>query len=386
MKKLWLVVAGLLATGFVIGQAWSSRLAPNEPMFASPQQASQGARPGLAMAAQGLPNLSDIAEDAIKAAVNISSTQEIRQRYNDPFRWMFGDQTPRYATSQSQSLGSGVVVSTDGYILTNSHVVLGEGEGTIKEVKVTLPGHDEMAAKIVGVDQLTDLAVLKVDAQGLHTLPWGDSDKVRIAEWVLAIGNPFQFNQTVTFGIVSALGRAQLGTYAPMIQTDAAINPGNSGGLLVNTRGELIGINSMIYSRGGGSEGLGFAIPANLAQRIMKELISNGAVKWGTIADVQFDDVAVNQRVGRQYGITTPSVVMITDLNTSSAAARAGLRRQDVVLKMNNLAIHDANEFQRLLADLKPGTSVRLEIFRTDGKRVTIDVPIASTQDQKRTR
>jgi S1-C subfamily serine protease len=385
MKKLVLVAGGLLITGAVIGSVLSSKLAPNESMFASAPQAvtPQASRPATALAAgSGLPDLSAIAEDAVTASANISSTQEIRQRVDPFYQFYFGDRRST-TTREAQSLGSGVVVTPDGYILTNSHVLLGEG-GDIREVKVTLPGKEEMTAKIVGVDTLTDLAVLKVDAKGLHTLPWGDSDKIHLAEWVLAIGNPFQFNQTVTLGIVSAVGRTstQLGTYGQMIQTDAAINPGNSGGALVNSRGELVGINSMIYSRGGGSEGLGFAIPANLAQRIMKELIATGSVNWGTILDVEFVDAPVNPQVARRYGINTNSVVLVYGIATSSQAARAGLRRDDAVLGINGKSVSDANEFQRMLADAKIGSLAELEVFR-NGERLKIKVPIASTKDQK---
>lgn len=370
------IAGGILVTG---------KFSPSDNTYASPQVAPQAAKPAAGIAAgAALPDLSSIAEDAIKAAVNISSTQVIRQRVDPFYQFYFGDGR-NYTERQAQSLGSGVVVSPDGYILTNSHVLLGEGGGKISEVKVSLPGKEEMVAKIIGVDTLTDLAVLKVDAKDLHTLPWGDSSKVRIAEWVLAIGNPFQFNQTVTLGIVSAIGRGgQLGTYAPMIQTDAAINPGNSGGLLINARGELIGINSMIYTRTGGSEGLGFAIPANLAQRIMKELIANGAVRWGTI-DVSFEDTPVNQRVARGFGINTQTVVIVTDYATGSSAARAGLRRQDIILSMDGQPVNDASELERNLADKKPGTTVELEIFR-DGKRYKVGVPITSTQDAARIR
>ncbi len=385
MKKLALVAAALVLSGFAVGIIVSSRLAPNESMFASPQAPfPQASRPATALAAaQGLPDLTAIAESAVKASANISSTQEIRQRVDPFFQFYFGDGRGT-TTREQQSLGSGVVVTSDGYILTNSHVLLGDG-GEVRSVKVTLPGKEEMNAKIVGVDTLTDLAVLKVDAKDLPTLPWGDSSKVRLAEWVLAIGNPFQFNQTVTLGIVSAVGRtsAQLGTYGQMIQTDAAINPGNSGGALVNSRGELVGINSMIYSRGGGSEGLGFAIPANLAQRIMKELIENGSVNWGTILNVDFVDAPVNQNVARRYGINTSSVVMVYSIATTSPAARAGLRSNDVVLSFNGKPVADSSEFQRMLADAKIGSIAELEIFR-NGERLKIGVPVASTKDQRR--
>jgi len=384
-----LVAAGglLLVVGLAAGLVITARFSDTEPTFASQQRpVPQTSRPGVAAAAQGLPDLSSIAEDAVKASVNISSTQEIRQRVDPFWQFYFGDGR-NYTTREQQSLGSGVVVTSDGYILTNSHVLLGDG-GDIREVKVTLPGRDEMTAKIVGVDTLTDLAVLKVDAKDLHTLPWADSSKIRIAEWVLAIGNPFAFNQTVTLGIVSAVGRpgAQLGTYGQMIQTDAAINPGNSGGALINSRGELIGINSMIYSRGGGSEGLGFAIPANLAQRIMRELIANGSVSWGTIADVEFNDEDVtNPAAAQRLGIKSASVVVVYDLLGQSAAARAGLRRGDIVLSINGQPIATSGDLQRLLADTKIGSTAEVEVLRGSGnQRTKIGVPIVSTQASRK--
>jgi len=365
-KPVLAIGSMLLIAGFGAGLVVSGRFNATESTFASPQQPSTPAsRPATGLvAAQGLPDLSAIAERAVKASANISSTQQVRERYNDPFRWMYGDTAPQYTTRQQQSLGSGVVVTSDGYILTNNHVV----QDPSASIKVALPGREEVPAKVIGVDELTDLAVVKIDAQGLTTLPWADSDKVRIAEWVLAIGNPFQFNQTVTLGIISAIGRqsAQLGTYGQMIQTDAAINP-------------------MIYSRTGGSEGLGFAIPANLAQRIMKELIANGAVNWGTLLDVEYGDIPVNTRVARGYGITADSVVMISGLSRTAPAARAGLQVDDVVLTFNGKPVADAGQFQRLLADAAPGSKAELELFR-NLKRVKITVPIASTREQKRVR
>jgi S1-C subfamily serine protease len=324
-----------------------------------------------------LPDLSSIAERAVQASANISSTQVIRQR-NDLFTQYYTGR--QFSEADAQSLGSGVVVSEDGYILTNAHVLNGEG-GRIRDVKVTLPSNrTELPGKIVGIDTVSDLALVKIDAKGLPTLPWGDSDKIRIAEWVLAIGNPFEFNQTVTLGIVSAIGRTgtQLGTYGEMIQTDAAINPGNSGGALVNSRGELIGINSMIYSRGGGSEGLGFAIPSNLARKIMKELRENGSVAWGTIDNVDFEDVGVNQNVAKLFGITSQSVIVVYDLDRTSGAANAGLRRGDVVVSVNGKSVTTVNELFQLMHDTKPGTTATLEVLRNSG-RTKIAVPITST-------
>jgi S1-C subfamily serine protease len=369
-----------LAAGIAAGAVIAGKLAPSNSFATQTPSTPRASSPAVAAASQGLPDLSTIAEQAVKASANISSTQVIQQR-SDPFAEFFGmSRGGRYTEREAQSLGSGVIVSSDGYIVTNAHVLIGNG-GQIRDVKVTLPAwQSELPAKIIGLDTVSDLALLKVDAKDLPTLQWGDSDKVRIAEWVLAIGNPFQFNQTVTLGIVSAKGRAgaQMGAYGEMIQTDAAINPGNSGGALVNSRGELIGINSMIFSRTGGSEGLGFAIPAKLAQRIIKELRENGQIAWGNIADISVDDVAVNQNVARDFGITSPSVIFVDGVAPSSAAARAGLRARDVILAFNGTPVPTVNDLQRLVRDARIGSTATLSILRSRD-RIQISVPITST-------
>ena len=365
------VVAGLAAGVVVTGTRQPATGVTGTP-------AAQISRPAAAaVAAQGLPDLSSIAEQAVRASANISSTQIIQQR-NDPFtRYYSGRQ---FTEAEAQSLGSGVVVSEDGYILTNAHVLNGDG-GRIRDVKVTLPSNrTEMPGKIVGIDPVSDLALVKIEARGLPTLPWGDSDKIRIAEWVLAIGNPFEFNQTVTLGIVSAIGRTgtQMGAYGQMIQTDAAINPGNSGGALVNSRGELIGNNSMIYSRGGGSEGLGFAIPANLARKIMKELRETGSVAWGNIEDVSFEDVGVNPNIAKDFGITAQSVIVTIGVTPNSGAARAGLRRNDVVLAFNGKPVITVNDLLQQVWDAKIGSLATLDVLRGNS-RIKVSVPITST-------
>ena len=370
-----LLVAGL-AAGFVI----AGKLDETSSSYAQTPTTPRPTTPAAgAAASQGLPDLSAIAERAIQASANISSTQVFRQRNSPLLEFYSGRQ---FTEAEAQSLGSGVVVSEDGYILTNAHVLNGDG-GKIREVKVTLPSNrTEMPGKIVGIDTVSDLALVKIDAKGLSTLPWGDSDNIRIAEWVLAIGNPFSFNQTVTLGIVSAKGRtgSQMGAYGQLIQTDAAINPGNSGGALVNSRGELIGINSMIYSRGGGSEGLGFAIPANLARKIIKELRENGTVAWGNIADVDFEDVGVRRDVAKDFGITTPSVVVVYDLIRSSSAARAGLLRNDIILAFNGTPVATVNDLLQLVRDAKIGSTATLDVLRGNGNtRIKIAVPIEST-------
>jgi serine protease Do len=370
-----------LAAGIAAGAVIAGKFAPSNSFATQTPSTPRPSTPAVAAASQGLPDLSTIAEQAVRASANISSTQIIQQR-RDPFTEFFFGGGRQFSERESQSLGSGVVVSSDGYIVTNAHVLVGNG-GQIRDVKVTLPsGQAELPAKIIGLDTVSDLALLKVDATGLPTLQWGDSDKVRIAEWVLAIGNPFQFNQTVTLGIVSAIGRAgaQMGAYGQMIQTDAAINPGNSGGALVNSRGELIGINSMIFSRGGGSEGLGFAIPAKLAQRIIKELRENGAIAWGNIASVQLEDIGVNPNAAREFGITSPSVIVVYDLTPTSGAARAGLRRGDIILAFNGTSVATVNDLQQLVRDAKPGSTATLSILRGSGNnRIQLSVPITST-------
>ena len=222
--------------------------------------------------------------------MNISSLQVVRApnspMASDPlFRYFFGDRDDvfGYRNRVSQSLGSGVVVSSDGYILTNNHVV-GDARA---EVSVVMPDKRELRAKIIGVDEATDIALLKIDARGLPVLPWADSSKLKVAEWALAIGNPFQLNQTVTLGIISALGRSlegRLAMYEDFIQTDAAINPGNSGGALVNAQGELVGINTAIFSETGGYQGIGFAVPSNLARHVMDDLLKYGEVQRGNDA------------------------------------------------------------------------------------------------------
>ena len=247
--------------------------------------------PGVATT---LPDFSRVAQQTVPAVANISSLQVVRRQNspfaNDPFfQFFYGNRDDVFGSRRSveRSLGSGVIVSADGLVLTNNHVVAGESgrlsRRQLPAVSVALGDNREVEARIVGVDPATDLALLKIDADGLPTIPWGDSDQLKVAEWVLAIGNPFQLNQTVTLGIVSALGRTNVGiaAYEDFIQTDAAINPGNSGGALVNTRGELVGINTAIFSQSGGYQGIGFAVPSNLARRVVDDLNQYGEVRRG---------------------------------------------------------------------------------------------------------
>jgi S1-C subfamily serine protease len=369
MKRI-VVGAALLFTGFVVGLVLTGRTPPPDEsaVVAAPQTApaQTPSRSGAMAASLGaLPDLSDVAERAIQASVNISSTSV----QPDPFfQRYYGRDRMRSQTS----LGSGVIVSPDGFILTNSHVI---GTAPRTDIKVTLPDNRELPGTLVGIDTVSDLAVVKVAAQDLSTLPWGDSSKLRVAQWVLAVGNPFAFSQTVTLGIVSAVNRhnPQLASYSDMIQTDAAINPGNSGGALINSKGELIGINTMIYSETGGYQGIGFAIPANLAREIMDQLIQNHEVARGSIGLNTLQTVDPNRAAAAGYGHING--VLIYDMWRNSPADRAGLRPDDIITKFNGQDVTDANQLQHLILDAKIGSTVKVDFLR--GRRpMTADVAI----------
>ncbi len=278
----------------------------------------------------------------------------------------------RDAVRSETSLGSGVFVSNDGYVVTNSHVV-----GSPRaDIKVTLTDNREMPAKVIGIDPISDLAVLKLDVKGGTALPWGDSSKLRVAEWVIAVGNPFQFNQTVTVGVVSAQNRHdQLASYTDFIQHDAAINPGNSGGALVNSRGELVGINTMIAGDTGGYQGLSFAIPANLVRRIMDTLIKNGEVVRGSIGNLSLRtitaDQARNARLGTQGGVFVDGMY-----RSDPAYLRGrGILPRDIIVSFNGTAVTDQNQLQRLIVDAPIGSTAKVEVIR-GGERRTFEIPV----------
>ena len=349
------------------GPAPASALPPRAP----------GAQPGAA----ALPNFADVAELSIRAVANISSRQVVRQRSifgNDPFfRYFFGDSRGLSGYRERPSLGSGVIVRPDGYIVTNAHVVGRQTAG----ITVTLPSNEEHEATLVGRDESTDIALLHIDADGLPTLPWGDSSALRIAEWVLAVGNPFQLNQTVTLGIVSAVGRDNLGVarYEDFIQTDAAINPGNSGGALVNAHGELVGINTAIFSDSGGSQGVGFAVPSNLARRVMDELIEHGEVRRGSFGYV--DVRRLTPQLARELGIPDTQGVVIWRIHQASAAARAGMEPGDVITTFDGIPLEDGADYARLLSDAEIGSTVTLDVLRA-GERLTFEVPVSRARPQ----
>ena len=373
--------AGLVVTGRMRSANDSAAATPAAP----PQAAARAASSSIG----GLPDLTGVAQRAISSVTNISSTQIVRTPNspfaNDPFfRFFFPsdqDDAFGYRERRAQSLGSGVIVSPDGYVLTNNHVV---DQGV--EVTVTMPDQRELRAKVIGTDPATDIAVLKIDATSLPTIPWGDSSQLKVAEWVLAIGNPFQLNQSVTLGIVSATGRrleGRLATYEDFIQTDAAINPGNSGGALVNARGELIGINTAIFSETGGYQGIGFAVPSNLARHVMNELIRYGEVQRGTISGITLQPLTT--RLADQLGAPNTHGMVVVSMQQRSDAYAAGLRPGDVIVSFNGTTIDDQSQLYRLLSDAKIGTTVTLGILR-EGRSTSVKVPIVKATGQARRR
>jgi Do/DeqQ family serine protease len=324
-------------------------------------------------------DFSRIAERTVPAVVNISAQQIISQRVYDPWAELFGRNSVRTRRGVENSLGSGVIVSRDGYILTNNHVVTGESSRrlTIEQLDVTVALSDgrEMRAEVIGTDRATDLALLKVDASDLPTMPWGDSSALKVAEWVLAIGNPYQLSETVTLGIVSAVNRTNLGVsaYEDFVQTDAAINPGNSGGALVNARGELIGINTVIFSQSGGYQGIGFAVSSNLARRIFSDLRQYGEVRRGSIGLVRFRTLTT--RLADQLGAPDTRGALVYEIDRASVAYRAGVQPGDVVVAFNGAAVVDPGHLDRLISDTPIGSTAVVRVLR-DGRAVEIRVRI----------
>ena len=374
MIKRLMIPLALVACGLIGGLVLSGRPRPADEIAAPPSPVDTPAR-ALPQTMVALPDFSAVATRVVDGVTNISATQMIRARTPlvDPFfRGFFGDPDDFFGWRERPSLGSGVIVSPDGYILTNTHVI-GEMRA---DVRVTLADQRERTADVVGVDPATDIALLKIPATGLPAVPWGDSSTLRIAEWVLAIGNPFQLNQTVTLGIVSAVGRNNVGvaTYEDFIQTDAAINPGNSGGALINAQGQLVGINTAIYSQTGGYQGVGFAVPSNLARRVMDDLIQYGQVRRGSIGYVEVR--AVTPQLATELGVRETRGAIVWRMRRDSEAYRAGIRPGDVILAFSDQEIEDSAHFDRLLADAEPGDTVRLDIIR-DGQPTEINVRVS---------
>ncbi|MEO8682431.1 MAG: trypsin-like peptidase domain-containing protein, partial [Vicinamibacterales bacterium] len=345
-----LFAAGVTAGVLIAGRSGNHDDVISLPAEAAAPAAQQVSAPPGAPTLGGGPDFTRVAAQTVKAVTNISSVQVVRRQSspfaNDPFfQYFFGEQGDMFGRSRAESsLGSGVVISADGYVVTNNHV-LGDD---VAEVTVTVGDRRDVKAKIIGVDAWTDVALLKIDATGLPTIPWGDSSKLRVAEWVMAVGNPYSLSQTVTLGIVSALGRANVGitAYEDFIQTDAAINPGNSGGALINSRGELIGINTAIFSQSGGYQGIGFAIPSNLVRRVVEDLTKYGQVRRGSIGTVEV--APLTSRLADELRAPKIDAVVVTQMSRASAAYQAGMQPGDVILSVNGQTVTDPSQFVRL--------------------------------------
>ena len=382
MKRRLLNVMLLVAIAFTASLVLTGRMRDANEAGAQNRGAQTPTvnAPGPVGPATTLTDFSAIAERTIPAVVNISAEQTVRQDYYDPRDFFFGRRGMRSQRGIANAVGSGVIVSADGYILTNNHVVTGEadrGDLTIEklDVSVTLSDKRSLPATLIGTGSATDLALLKVDATRLPTMPWGDSSKLKVAEWVLAIGNPYQLSETVTLGIVSAVGRTNLGvsTFEDFVQTDAAINPGNSGGALINARGELVGINTVIFSRSGGYQGIGFAVSSNLARRIFNELRQYREVRRGSIGNVRF--LALTTRNAERYGAPDTRGALVAEMYKDSSAFRAGIVPGDIIVSFNGTDVQDPGHLERLMSDAPIGSTATLRVIR-EGRRLEVRVPI----------
>ncbi|HET7626228.1 MAG TPA: DegQ family serine endoprotease [Verrucomicrobiae bacterium] len=330
----------------------------------------------------GVTSYAPIIKRAAASVVNIYSTRTVHMRqypmpFFDPFEQFFGGQggrgnnaQPRELTRKEQSLGSGIIVAPEGYILTANHVVEGADPNGVKVALAS--GGKEYTAKLIGTDPGTDVAVLKIDAdpKDLPALPMADSDNLEVGDVVLAIGNPFNVGQTVTMGIVSALGRNALdiNSYEDFIQTDAAINPGNSGGALVDAEGRLVGINTAIYSRSGGYQGVGFAIPINLARSVMTRLIQYGKISRGYLGVMLQEEITPD--LAEEFKLPDTKGAMISQVEPGTAASKAGLQVGDVIREVNGKAVADRPQLRLMISQMTPGTKVTLKILRSEpGKK-----------------
>jgi serine protease Do len=312
---------------------------------------------------------SEIASSLSPAVVNISSTKLIRRDhdsfFDDPFFDFFNPfRNFRFPKKwKEQSLGSGVIVSRDGYIITNNHVV-----EQAEEIKVTLFDKRAFRAHVTGTDPKTDVAIVKIDAMDLPSVTWGNSDNLQVGEFVLAIGNPYGLSHTVTMGIISAVGRASVGIadYEDFIQTDAAINPGNSGGPLVNIKGELIGINTAIFSRSGGYQGIGFAVPSNMARLVMEQLVKEGKVTRGWLG-VTIQELT--PELSEKFGLQRSQGALVGDVAAGSPAAKAGIKRGDIILEFNGKKVKDVGGLKNMVAKAEIGSELSVTILREGRKQ-----------------
>lgn len=383
MRRLWLLfsqaVTVTLAALFVVSLvkpdwlAWRSHVVEIREGSASPPIAVQTSGPRTS-------SFSEAAKKAIPSVVNISATRQVKRAnplLQDPvFQRFFGDRFNVPPETQL-SLGSGVIVSRDGYILTNDHVVDG-----VSDIQVTFHDGRTAPAKVVGLDPDTDLAVVRVNASGLTPITFSQPDQSKVGDIVLAIGDPFSVGQTVTMGIVSAVGR-EIGSASPFgsfIQTDAAINPGNSGGALVDTNGNLVGINTLIFSRTGGYQGIGFAIPVSLARRVMEQIIESGAVTRGWFG-VEVADIS--SELAQSLGLKGTQGAIVGAIEKGSPAEKGGIRLGDVIVSVNNKAVSDVNQALNAIAEVPPGKTVPVKVMRKNAE-IALDVVVGKRRPRSR--
>ncbi len=330
--------------------------------------------PLLPASAAGLPDFTELVEKQAAAVVNISTTQHNMQAFpnlpeGDPFFEFFKRFAPQMPREQeSQSLGSGFILSNDGYIMTNAHVVDGADKITVR-----LTDKREFAARVIGADKRTDVALLKIEADNLPKVVIGRPDRLKVGEWVIAIGSPFGFDSSVTAGIVSAKGRSlPQDNFVPFIQTDVAINPGNSGGPLFNMSGEVVGINSQIYTRSGGSMGLSFAIPIDVASQVADQLRASGTVTRGRIG-VTIQEMT--RELAESFGLSLPNGALISSVEKGGPADKAGIEASDVILKFDGKVVTSSSDLPRIVAASRPGGKAAVELWRKGAiKQVLVEV------------
>jgi len=374
MKRYLSAGFSLLVLGFSLGIAayyylYDDYIAP----LIRPVHPEQVSRPAAQEPAR---SFASIVKEVSPSVVNISTTRKASREAvpftNDPVLDFFspfrGQEMPR--PRKERSLGSGVIVSEDGYIITNYHVI-----ENAEEIRITLYDRTGLEGRVVGIDPKTDIAVIKIERDGLQAIRWGDSDALEVGEFILAIGNPFGLTNTVTMGIISAVGRANVGIadYEDFIQTDAAINPGNSGGPLVNVKGEVVGINTAIFSRSGGYQGIGFAVPSNMARNVFTQLVTKGKVVRGWIG-VSIQDL--NTELARNFGLRNTNGALVSDVIRNSPAERGGIMRGDVIVAIDNRKIDSVAALRNVVAQSPIGSEVAVKVVR-DRKIRDLTVTIA---------
>ena len=355
MNKRFFWIPALLLAGFLVGGLTYYLLSTASYTPFSPGVPKQIEETSRAF--------SEIVKSVSPSVVNISSTKVLK-RQQVPFDEFFDFLTPfpdgKNRRFKEQSLGSGVIVSPDGYIVTNNHVV-----EQSSDIRVILYDRRSFKARVIGSDPKTDIAIIKIDAKGLSVIPWGDSEKLQVGEFVLAIGNAFGLNNTVTMGIISAVGRADVGIadYEDFIQTDAAINPGNSGGPLVNIKGEIIGINTAIFSKTGGYQGIGFAVPSNMVRAVKEQLTRDGKVTRGWLG-VTIQELT--PEMAQKFGLKGADGVLVSDIAKGSPAAKAGIQRGDIITEFNGKRIADVGVLRNMVAQSTIGANILIRLIRRD--------------------